>query len=371
MENYFLKVKKTIDELYSLVWDFQQLLGSSLANEELKAAFHAMETHYSSFSTSTRWNNLEEAIVHAENTANDCINIAMLSLHLPDDVVLSTSSAGQTILEKAAEVRSIIESKPINLEFLQSAEFNKGSSGERYEFLVNEQLKEFVEQQERHDQRVKKLLNENELRIVELERSLKELGESAQGEIDKIKLAYSDGLRDVEVKRTEIDEILGHVSGRAIAGDYAKSATDEKEMADWLRIGSLICMGVIAASLIYSLFETIHSDFNWQQSLFRITLTFLLSVPAAYLARESAKHREQQYQHQQTSLDLKALSPFVASLPDEEQHKIKIAIASKIFAGRDFSKVGADSYPINTQEIIMEIIKKLDVSKKPEKSASE
>lgn len=89
----------------------------------------------------------------------------------------------------------------------------------------------------------------------------------------------------------------------------------------------------------------------------------MLSIPAAYLARESAKHREKQYAHQQTSLDLKAIAPYIASLPQEEQHKIKIEIAGRIFAAKDFNKVDTDSYPININEIIMEIIKKLDIKK--------
>ena len=239
---------------------------------------------------------------------------------------------------------------------------------------VEDKLKSLYEGQERHDQRTKKLLNENELRIAALEKELVGLGERTAVEMNNFTAAYASHLHDIKEKKTEIDGILGHVSGRAVAGDYEKSAAEERKMADWLRTGSLVCMGAIAIVLGYSFIETIDTDFNWQKSLFRIALAFLLSVPAAYLARESAKHREQQYQHLQTSLDLKAISPFMASLPEDEQHKIKIAIASKIFAGRDFSKVGADPYPLNTHEIIIELIKRFDPAKansKPSNDAAE
>lgn len=261
-----------------------------------------------------------------------------------------------------------------------------GLYSEKYDLLGNaneniaairnteDKLKEIADEQVKHDQRIKKLLTENELRIAELESKLAGLSDKASIEIQKITLAYSASLTEIELKKTQIDNILGHVAGRAIAGDYEKSATEEREMADWLRAGSLFCMALIAASLGYSFWETISTEFDWQKSIFRITLTFLLSVPAAYLARESAKHREQQYQHLQTSLDLKAISPFLASLPEDEQHKIKIAIASKIFAGRDFSKVSADPYPLNTHEIIIELIKRFDPAKansKPTNDATE
>lgn len=217
----------------------------------------------------------------------------------------------------------------------------------------------------KHDDRIKKLLNENEIRIVALEKRIQHLEQEAQNEINKVLAVYAEGVEAIESSKSEINDILGHVSGRAIAGDYEKSAADEKVMADWLRYGALACMALIVLVLGSAVAATITSEFEWPRFLSRVSLVFLLSIPAAYLARESAKHREQQYQHQQTSLDMKAVSPFLASLPEDERHKIKAAIASRIFSGKDFSKAGSDPYPINTHEILMELIKKLEVSTKP------
>ncbi|OCW24990.1 hypothetical protein [Pseudomonas sp. S3E12] len=219
-----------------------------------------------------------------------------------------------------------------------------------------------------HDDRIKKLLNENEIRIVALEKRIQFLEQEAQNEINKVIALYAEGVEGIESSKSEINDILGHVSGRAIAGDYEKSAADEKVMADWLRYGALACMALIVVVLGSAVAATISSEFEWPRFLSRVSLVFLLSIPAAYLARESAKHREQQYQHQQTSLDMKAVSPFLASLPEDERHKIKAAIASRIFSGKDFSKAGGDPYPINTHEILMELIKKLEVSTKPSNS---
>ena len=60
----------------------------------------------------------------------------------------------------------------------------------------------------------------------------------------------------------------------------------------------------------------------------------------------------------QTSLDLKAINPYIASLPEEEQHKIKSEIAQRIFAPKDFQSISNESYPINSQEVIMALISK-------------
>jgi len=223
-------------------------------------------------------------------------------------------------------------------------------------------------EQQAHITQVRHMLKESEFRASELRTQLSELKQVADGEIEKITAAYTVAVADIDEKTAHINRVTGQAAARMIAGDYETSASEEKAMADWLRYGALACMGLIIALLGTAVFETISADFDWPRFLSRISLVFLLSVPAAYLARESAKHREQQYHHLQTSLDMKAISPFLASLPDEEQHKIKAAIAAKLFGGRDFSKVSNDPYPINTHEIIMEIIKKLDISNKGDRA---
>ncbi|MFF5867259.1 hypothetical protein [Pseudomonas sp. NPDC012596] len=370
MDEELQKILIVANETEAMADRFRSLLGDTPVQKDLKAAFETLFQHLNLLADAYNAGNMEAVLLHARTAGVYGEAVGHESSKLSNN---DFKAAGRRLLEKAVELRITVESSPLGLAPLQKIKSSTQEAASQKADTINysndgTRLKAFIDEQERHDQRVKKLLNENELRIASLTSRLEDLEGAAQGEIDKITSTYADALREVGVKKTEIDGILGHVSGRAIAGDYEKSAAEEKKMADRLRFWSLVCMVVIALCLIYTLIG--HSS-NWQESLFRVSLTFLLSVPAAYLARESAKHREQQYQHLQTSLDLKALSPFVASLPDEEQHKIKIAIASKIFAGRDFSKVGADPFPINTQEIIMELLKKVEVSKTKPQKASE
>ncbi|BAN54206.1 MULTISPECIES: hypothetical protein [Pseudomonas] len=210
---------------------------------------------------------------------------------------------------------------------------------------------------------LRKQINIEQGRLTEIEIKINTLHDTASNEIQKISLAYEETRAVLDEKKAQIDELVGHASAQVVAGDYAKSSEVEKRMADMLRWGSIACMAFVVAILGVTAFKSLDAEIHWENFVIRITLALLLSVPAAYLARESAKHREQQYQHLQTSLDLKAITPFLASLPPEEQHKIKIDIASKIFAGRDFSRVGADPFPINAHELVMEIIKKLELPK--------
>lgn len=170
---------------------------------------------------------------------------------------------------------------------------------------------------------------------------------------------YSVGVDDIELKKSQIDELLGHASNKVISGDYDSTAIIEKEEADKLRRASLSVMVVILVVVCVALWDLTTSGFSWQASLYKLVLITTLSLPAAYLAKESEKHRQKQYSHQQTSLDLKAISPYIATLPEAEQHRIKAEVANRLFAAK--GNIGTDSSisPLNIQELIVQLVKKI------------
>ncbi|MEB5930968.1 hypothetical protein MXL15_01970 [Pseudomonas mosselii] len=266
-----------------------------------------------------------------------------------------------------SQIFSILKTKGTELEELASDFFGPLSTTQTLENDNITWFQKSAADQEQHLQNLNKKINDTELKSSNLELKIRDLEKHATEKLNTITDLYDETSKRLNEKEIEIDRIVGHLAGRAVAGDYQSSAGDEKKSADWLRLSALACMGVIVVLLGASLFETISTDFDWKRTLTRVSLVFLLSIPAAYLARESAKHRQQQYQHHQTSLDMKAIAPFIASLPMDEQHKIKAAIATKLFAGRDFSKVSNDPFPINSHELIMELVKKIDTFK-PDKS---
>ncbi|MFJ2682509.1 hypothetical protein ACIOYV_02065 [Pseudomonas sp. NPDC087342] len=275
---------------------------------------------------------------------------------LLDPVTINTS---EQLLLQATAFRTFIDENPATYRPLDITSKN---TSETFDYLkIKKEIQSISEEQERHDNRIKKSISESESKITLLDEKLKVIESLAHEQIARISSTYDDAVTDTNNKQQQIDDLLGHASGRVIAGDYEKSATQEQFMADMLRWGSLACMLVVTILLGITFWETTESTFQWEKTIFRITLTFLISVPAAYLARESAKRRQQQYQHLQTALDLKALAPFVASLPVEEQHKLKIEIASRVFSAKDFSTTAADPYPLNTHEIMMAIINKLEI----------
>lgn len=362
MENLLLEWDEKSIEIKNIVKKIKDGLSDKSIPKSIRDGVKNFDQSIITYSQAAELDDLEKIAQAALMVAvyGQSIAQAISKFQEADEVIINF---GDELHKTSNKFRSLVENSPLDYKPFDQEEDSETVGLHSFQ-SIKKNLKLLTEEHDRHDQRVKKRLNENELRIENISTLSKNIEADIKNEIKKVSDLYENSLKELENKKAQIDDILGHVSGRAIAGDFENSAGDEKNMANWLRYTSLACMALIVLVVGYSFWETTNSDFNWQNSIFRIVLAFMLSAPAAYLARESAKHREQQYAHQQTSLDLKAIEPYIASLPEDEQHKIKIEIAGRLFGAKDLSKVSVDPYPANTHEIAMEIIKKLDLNKR-------
>lgn len=371
MEELLIKSSESIYQLQEMVADLRNNLPSNVVPKSLKDAFSNYDKQIKNYNTNIENDaDIEATLQGIEHVALYAQTIAQ-NLNQISDLNIEQKEAGNNLLKYAQSVRGEIMNRPSQLD--DAPDNNFKTSPISFGKLQNE-LKALKFDFRESDNRQKNILSENESRVSILSEGLKSLETEVSEALKRTENLFDESSIKLKEKEKQIDVILSHATGETIAGDFGDSAVDERTMANNLRFASIFCMVLIVIVVGYSFWETTAVDFKWENSAFRVVLAILLSVPAAYLARESAKHREQQYNHLQTSLDLKSITPYLSSLPDKMQHELKVDIANRIFATKDFSKVGADPYPLNTHEILMELIKKFDISnnsKKTESKASE
>lgn len=164
--------------------------------------------------------------------------------------------------------------------------------------------------------------------------------------IDEFRATQVQAEKEINRIKEELAVSYSKTAGTALAGDYGESALSEKEQAESFRTYAtvLMVMSILLAVLMYV--ETLGVDYNWQSSISRLIIILLISIPATYFARESSRHRRQYHSQLRMSLDLHAINPYLASLPVQDQHKLKGEIALRLFGSRDstekvFDEVGA------------------------------
>jgi len=309
-----------------------------------------------------------QEIIDRLTSSKERIINSIKKLHEPDteskqkkaiEIEIEKEKVLKTIKDAERRTLSLIQKE---IESIRQAESSAKSYSEENLARINETRSEVEKSTE---QLVSKFVNEVTRSTSRLQEEVSEANESLESKINKsqsdIESFFEKHEEELKRRSTEFSELVGKASHYAIAGEHIEAAKNEKETADKLRSYSIIIMLLIAAVITGSIIESwfISSSFQWETAIQRMLNIFILTVPAAYLARESTKHRQQQYAYHQTALDLKALDPFIGTMPKEEQDSIKKEFANKIFAAKEFSAVVADPYPINAHEILMALVSKM------------
>jgi hypothetical protein len=266
---------------------------------------------------------------------------------------------GNSSLAKIINISNDTADKNIDL----SAYENTLKSLDKNVFEVGETLGEIKRDYIYAEKKFRKSESDLSKKLGELEYKIDGIKETVESKISVVDTTFQEAIKTLEQKKNKVDELLGSISEGVIARSYDKSAEIENKTAHWLRVGSLFCMALISAIIGFSIYETTLESFKWENALFRLVFSVLLSIPAAYLARESDKHRNLKNIHLQTSLNLKSMDPYLATLPAEEQHRLKSEMASRLFS-QNHNDSSVDSYPMGLHEIVVKLLDRVEYNGK-------
>lgn len=192
--------------------------------------------------------------------------------------------------------------------------------------------------------------------------SNKELINKTESKLEKLESDTSVFLSRLseqsEQKHNRIQELYELASGDSISGGYAQTAKEESVQADRWRI---ISLGFIVVTVIWLLsafcfyssggFHTAGSQvkpltevtsenteanmasLDWSRYLITFSITGVLLFGAGYAGQQSTRHRDEARRTQRFALQVKALDPYISSLPEEEQINIKKSLTEKFFDG--------------------------------------
>jgi len=188
-------------------------------------------------------------------------------------------------------------------------------------------------------------------------RSREELESEAQELVKKLR-AHEDSARAVSAA----------IGAKGVASNYSAvviAETKEANLYRWITLG-LFAIGITLVSwiTIYSVCKNI-SLANPLEFLARVAIGVLVSVPALYTGRESARHRTVAQTARQTIMELETLGPFIADLDPELRESIRRDLVSKYF-GRQVTPHTV-SVPIafkDVKELTVELAKAMNEKKK-------
>lgn len=186
---------------------------------------------------------------------------------------------------------------------------------------------------------------ERKTEFLELMTELKNNINEREASIEKENIALLESTKNkseqlisyLEERKKQASDLLKIISNITVTGNYNKYAGMQRFNANILRAIAIGFMVILVAGAIWIIFTINPKDFDWKVTLIRLLATSILSVPAAYAARESSKHRKLEYKYRQMELELASLDPFMESLPDDNKITLKHEMVERMFGREDDS----------------------------------
>lgn len=157
-------------------------------------------------------------------------------------------------------------------------------------------------------------------------------------EIERIGQTTEELVEKISEKEKEARSLVQSVGEVLITGTYQKTAADESELANmfrWITIalfttGIAIVLSNYVVHLVTVFNGTDYIETPWT-ILTRFLTALVISLPAFYTARESARHRTNADRARQRELELSTLGPFIELLPVETKTIIRDRLTDRYF----------------------------------------
>lgn len=152
----------------------------------------------------------------------------------------------------------------------------------------------------------------------------------------------------LEKRRDEADELVGLMGERGVTSTYQKTANEARfEMYVWQAL-TILVMGALLAGAIFEFLPALTSGWNWGIGGARLMVTIIATLFASYTGAQAKIARDTMRKNRRREMDLAALGPYLASLPEAEQHDMRTRIADRYFVEED----GAGAASNGTEPIL-------------------
>ncbi|NRQ43350.1 hypothetical protein HRH59_12420 [Rheinheimera sp. YQF-2] len=177
--------------------------------------------------------------------------------------------------------------------------------------------------------KLREKIEEESRRVFELNKTVSELNEKIEAELEKVSSYSEEKLIEIESNVEYLNKLSISVAVDQVTQKHSLRANEEKEHATFLRAVALGCLGVSAGIVLLSLIGVLDT-FDWKDVTLKYGAIFFFTIPFAYLAKESNKHREAQRKYEDFDLSYSAVSGFIQSMNKEERLKLQTDLARQM-----------------------------------------
>jgi hypothetical protein len=173
-----------------------------------------------------------------------------------------------------------------------------------------------------------------------LEKAIEQYTATSQKSLDSnFTLALQKSTETISILdqlKNDAAEVYGVTIGTLQAGAYSSYANEEKKTANRFRMIAgtimLISATIMLAPEIHTFSVSETYTFDYMRALGRVPLSLIILVPAFYFARESSRHRANEFQNRRRQHIITTIDPYLKLMDEKKAEEVKVEVAKSIFS---------------------------------------
>ncbi len=269
------------------------------------------------------------------------------ALEQVQSLVAKTRIDAEGLTQRVAELAAEVQTERGRLTALTSdyqSQFSAAQESRATQFadLLTTRQREFGDAQASRQSRFDELVADYVRRLAEQDaestRRRNELQQTAEVAVSAIEADYRKAaetvLGEVQAHKRDVEALVGVIGNLGVTHGYQKAA-DSARNATWLWQGlTLVGFAIVILFAFFAFLPAIQDEFSWERFAGRVVLTLAVSVFAAYSASQADRYMEAERRNRKLALELEALGPYLAPLPEDKRQEFRLAVGDRTF-GRE------------------------------------
>lgn len=161
-------------------------------------------------------------------------------------------------------------------------------------------------------------------------------------------------LDEMLARKQEIEKLVGVIGNLGVTSGYLTTANEAKRTIRFWQGITVASMITLIAVAYFTFLPALQGTFSWEGFAGRVFFSLTIGVLAAYAASQADKYMEVERRNRKLALELEALGPFLAPLPDELQQEFRLKVGDRSF-GREEPGLGrhSDKSPATAIDVLL------------------
>lgn len=257
-------------------------------------------------------------------------------------VVSQFRSEFDTLRSRVTELTNDVAAERQRLSLLASEHQSQFSSAQEV------RNREYADAQMVRQEKFAAILDEYSQRLTDQNsesiRQREAIARQHQVEIEELKKQFLESVNDVRdeifERKREVEKLVGIIGNLGVTSGYQKAANEARRTVRvWQVVAVLSMLGLIA--LAYRAFlPIVEGGFSWSSFAGRVFVSLTVGALAAYAASQADKYQKIERRNRKLALELEAIGPYIAPLPQDKQEEFRLTIGDRSFGHNDEGMAG-------------------------------